>query len=64
MKKWLIPVLCMLPFAGVALWFAAGKNFGNVATLGLVLACPLSHIFLGGHGKHTHTKKGGDTHET
>ncbi len=55
MKKWLFPILCALPFVGVALWFLAGKNIGNLATIGLILACPLSHIFLVKHnGKHKH----------
>lgn len=54
MKKLLIPILCALPFIGVVLWFVAGKNIGNVATLGLVLACPLAHIFLMREGDHKH----------
>ena len=54
MKKWLIPLLCALPFVGVALWFLVGKNIGNFATIGLVLACPLSHIFLMRGGDHKH----------
>ncbi len=57
-KKWLLPMLCALPFVGIALWFIAGKNIGNILTWGLVLACPLSHIFLMNHGnkkeKHIH----------
>ena len=63
MKKWTIPVLCALPFVGIALWFLAGKNLGNILTIGLILACPLSHIFLIDHGKHNHTKKGVNTIE-
>lgn len=59
MKKWLLPVLCILPFLGIALWFLAGKNIGTVATMGLVLACPLSHVFL---MKHNHNEKGGEHH--
>lgn len=63
MNKWLMPALCALPFIGVALWFLAGKNVGNLATIGLVLACPLSHLFL---MKHDHNnqqpqKKGGES---
>lgn len=50
MKKWLIPMLCALPFLGVALWFLAGKNVGNLLTFGFILACPLSHMFLMDHG--------------
>ncbi len=66
MKKWLFPIICALPFIGVALWFIAGKNIGNMATLGLILACPLSHIFLMKHTSHDHdnkNQKGGDKHE-
>lgn len=51
-------MLCVLPFVGVALWFITGKNVGNLLTFGLILACPLSHIFLMKHGnnkeKHIH----------
>ncbi len=58
MKKWLVPILCALPFVGVALWLIAGKNAGNLLTWGLILACPLSHVFLMKHGynkeKHKH----------
>ena len=54
MKKWLIPILCALPFVGVVLWFLVGKNIGNLATIGLILACPLSHIFLMRGGDHKH----------
>lgn len=55
MKKWLLPLLCALPFLGIALWFLAGKNVGNALFYGLILACPLSHIFLMKHdGKHKH----------
>lgn len=59
MKKWLIPALCALHIIGVVLWFIAGKNLGNMATIGLFLACPLSHIFLMKHDDH---KKGGEHH--
>ncbi len=59
MKKWLIPVICVLPIAGVVLWFIAGKNLGNMATIGLVLACPLSHVFL---MKHDHNDPKGAEH--
>lgn len=57
-----MPLLCALPFVGIGLWFLSGKNVGNFATIGLFLACPLSHIFLmkhDSHGKH-HDHK--DTH--
>lgn len=57
MKKWLMPALCALPIVGVALWFIAGKNLGNMATIGLFLACPLSHIFLMKHDDHGQHKK-------
>ncbi len=56
MKKWLMPALCALPFIGIALWFLAGKNIGNLAMIGLFLACPLGHMVLmkhDDHGKHT-----------
>lgn len=56
MKKWLLPLLCALPFLGVILWFVAGKNLGNFLTFGLILACPLSHIFLMKHGNHDDKK--------
>lgn len=62
MKKWTIPVLCALPFVGIALWFLYDKNLGNLATIGLILACPLSHIFLmrhDSHSGHRHTRGGG-----
>lgn len=59
MKKWLVSLLCILPIVGVILWFIAGKNIGNVATIALFLACPLSHVFL---MKHDHNKKGGEQH--
>lgn len=50
MKKWLLPLLCGLPVIGVVLWFVAGKNVNNLLTLGIFLACPLSHLFLMRHG--------------
>ena len=56
MKKYLIPLLCALPFIGVALYFITGKNIGNIATIGLVLACPLSHLFLMKHEDHNDRK--------
>lgn len=62
MKKWLVPVLCALPFVGVGLWFLAGKNLGSVATIGLILACPLLHLLFmrhDGHSGHRHNGKGG-----
>lgn len=62
MKKWLMPLLCVLPVAGIALWFLAGKNIGNVATIGLILACPLSHIFLMKHDNHGEHKDHKDNH--
>jgi hypothetical protein len=58
-KKWIISALCVLPVAGVLLWFIAGKNIGNMATIGLFLACPLSHIFL---MKHNNKEGGGEHH--
>lgn len=57
MKKWLMPALCALPIVGVVLWFIAGKNLGNFGTIALVLACPLSHIFLMKHDDHDKHKK-------
>ncbi|MBI3342923.1 DUF2933 domain-containing protein [Candidatus Gottesmanbacteria bacterium] len=54
MKKWLIPMLCALPFVGIAIWFIAGKNAGNALVYGLILACPLSHVFL---MRHNHEKE-------
>lgn len=62
MKKWLLPGLCALPVLGVLLWFAAGKNLANFATLGLFLACPLGHFFLMKHDHGDQTKKGGEHH--
>lgn len=59
MKKLLLPLLCILPIAGVLLWYISGKNLGNFGTIALVLACPLSHVFLMKHDDHT---KGGDHH--
>ena len=59
-KKWLVPILCGLPIIGFILWMIAGKNPGNLLTLGLILACPLSHIFLmkhDGHGRDKHDHK-------
>ena len=53
-KKWLMPILCGLPILGVILWMVAGKNPGNLLTFGLILACPLSHMFL---MKHDDTKE-------
>ena len=64
MKKWLMPALCTLPFVAIALWFLAGKNIGNAATIALVLACPLSHMFLMKHNDHGKHKNHSDTHET
>lgn len=57
MKKFLLPLICVLPFVGIILWFVAGKNIGNLATIGLFLACPLAHIFLMKHDHHGHHKK-------
>ena len=48
------------PLIGFILWMIAGKNPGNLLTLGLILACPLSHIFLmknDGHGRDKHDHK-------
>lgn len=59
-KKWLLPLLCGLPIVGVILWMIAGKNTTNLLTLGLILACPLSHMFLmkhDGHDKDKHDNK-------
>ncbi|MBI4065227.1 DUF2933 domain-containing protein [Candidatus Gottesmanbacteria bacterium] len=56
MKKWLLPALCALPIVGVILWYIVGKNTGNLATFGLILACPLAHIFM---MKHDHGNKKG-----
>ncbi len=53
MKKFLVPLLCALPFVGIALWFTPLKNIGNLLTLGFILACPLLHLFVG-HGRHNH----------
>ncbi|MBI5448821.1 DUF2933 domain-containing protein [Candidatus Gottesmanbacteria bacterium] len=65
MKKYLPHLLCALPFIGVLLWFIAGKNIGNMVTIGLVLACPLSHLFFMNHGHDDHQKKkGGEKYET
>ena len=61
MKKW---ILCAVPILGVFLWYASGQNIATFAMLGLVLACPLGHMFLmkhDGHGKH---KNHSDTHKT
>ena len=52
-----MPALCALPIVGILLWFLAGKNLGNMATIGLFLACPLSHIFLMKHDDHDKHKK-------
>ncbi len=49
MKKWLFPILCALPVVGIALWYIAGKNAGNLALFGLVLACPLARMFMMNH---------------
>ncbi len=57
MKKWFIPLLCSLPIMGVLLWLIVGKSVANLATIGLLLACPLSHVFL-----MKHNGKGGDNH--
>lgn len=54
MKKWLLPLLCVLPLVGIGLWFLLGKNLSSVLTAGLILACPLSHIFLMKHGGSDH----------
>ena len=58
MKKKLLYLLCALPFVGVVLWFVAGKNLGTMATFALVLACPLSHVFLMKHDAHDHKEHG------
>jgi len=47
-----MPMLCALPIIGVAVWFLAGKNINNAATIALFLACPLGHMFLMKHGDH------------
>lgn len=57
MKKWFVPLLCALPIVGVVLWYVVGKNPGNLATLGLVLACPLAHMFLMKHDHGNHSDK-------
>ena len=63
MKKYLLPLLCALPILGVLLWFVADKNIGTLATFGLFLACPLSHLFLMKHENHEKQKtKGGEHH--
>lgn len=55
MKKRLILMLCALPLVGVILWFIAGKNTGNLLPFGIMLACPLLHLFMG-HGGHNHNQ--------
>lgn len=54
MKKRLMLVLCVLPVAAVVFWFIAGKNIGNLATIGFVLVCPLSHLLF---MKHDHKRE-------
>lgn len=60
MKKWLFPILCALPIVGIVLWYIVGKNPGNLAAFGLVLACPLAHMFFMKHDHKNHSDKGGE----
>ena len=67
-KKHLFHILCLLPITGFLFWLILNQNVGNVLMLGLVLVCPLSHIFLmrhsdGHEGCHSDNKNQGDSHE-
>lgn len=55
-----VPILCAIPFIGIALWLLAGKHPENLLTMGLVFACPLSHLLLMRHDGHTHQETHAD----
>jgi hypothetical protein len=57
-----MPALCALPVVGVAPGFSL-ENIGNLATIGLFLACPLSHMFLMKHDTRGDHKYHKDNHE-
>jgi hypothetical protein len=55
MNKLLLICLGLLGIAGVAI-FIFRVPLSSVLFFGLVLACPLMHVFMhGGHGEHTKT---------
>lgn len=62
MKNKILVLVCLLPIAGVLLWRFSGGSWGSFFTWSLVLACPLSHLFLmkHDHKEHAEEKKGGE----
>lgn len=48
-KKYLVPILCLSPIVVFLLWNLSGRNSGSFLSFGIILACPLFHIFLMKH---------------
>lgn len=48
-KKYLVPLLCLLPVVVFLLWNLSGSNLGSFLSFGIILACPLSHVFFMKH---------------
>lgn len=53
-KSWLFVLVCLVPIVALAAVFVFGLSVSNTLLLLLILACPLSHFFLMGHGSHGH----------
>jgi len=51
-KFWLFILACLAPLVALAAVFVFGLSVSSTLLLLLVLACPLSHYFLMGHGGH------------
>lgn len=65
MKKYLLSILCLLPLGAALIYFLASKTNTNLASLGILLICPLTHILFMGHqhkdgvSNHKHDKSQG-----
>lgn len=55
-KFWLFVLLCLTPIAALAAVFVFGLSVSSTFLLLFILACPLSHFFLMGHGGHNYTE--------
>ncbi len=62
--SWLMMVGCAIPIVGIILLPLLGVKIGGVLPLLLILACPLSMMFMMGSGKgHAHSGHGGNSTE-
>jgi len=51
-RWWLHVLLCLAPLAGIAAVWLFQVPVSSVLLIALVLVCPLSHLFMMGHGGH------------